>query len=299
MQLLKDLGFDGLDIDWEYPNSTQEAADLVDTCRLFREELDNYARNLTGHPHFLLTLAVPAGRDHFQYFDLPGLLPYVDFINLMGYDYMGSFSNYSGHMSNLYKSKTDPRSTEFDTQTAVDYYLGSGWPKGKLNLGMPLYGRAFANTMGPGTNFTASTVGSWEAGVWDYKVTFSPHHPSHTRTNTPLSFQVLPAALNGSQIHYDNAVVASWAYNNRTNYMVSYDEPLIAAQKAKYIEHAGLGGAMWWETSGDLPVNNSRSLIRTVKESFEGCGMGIERCENWLEYPGSKYANLRKGMPGE
>lgn len=143
----------------------------MDTCRLFREELDNYSRNLTGNPHFLLAMSVPAGPDHYQYFDVPGFNPYVDFISLMAYDYMGSgFSNYSGHAQNVYKSEKNPRSTDFDTVSPVDYYVGSGLPGSKLNLGMPLYGRSFANTSGPGTNFTPATDGSWENGVWDYKV---------------------------------------------------------------------------------------------------------------------------------
>lgn len=167
-------GFDGLEIDWEYPSSSKEASDLVDTCRLFREELDNYARNLTGHPHFLLTMAVPAGPKNYQYFDVPGFLPYVDFISLMAYDYMGSgFSNYSGHAQNVYFSKGNPKSTDFDTEGPVEYYLKSGLPAEKMNLGMPVYGRSFADTNGPGTKFGNTTDGSWEAGVWDYKVRFS------------------------------------------------------------------------------------------------------------------------------
>lgn len=80
--------------------------------------------------------------------------------------------------------------------------------------------------------------------------------------------------------------------------MCSWDEPPIAKAKADYVHQNGLGGAMWWETSGDLPLNNSRSLIRTVTDHFKSCG-AIEQCENVLEFPYSKYANLRTGMPGE
>lgn len=89
----------------------------------------------------------------------------------MAYDYMGSgFSNFSGHAQNVYKSHTNPKSTDFDTVAPVEYYVGSGMEARKLNLGMPLYGRAFANTSGPGMRFDVAADGSWENGVWDYKV---------------------------------------------------------------------------------------------------------------------------------
>jgi chitinase len=54
---------------------------------------------------------------------------------------------------------------------------------------------------------------------------------------------------------------------------------------------------MWWELSGDAPYNSSGSLIRTVVDSFQTCG-GLEQALNVLDYPCSKYANLRRGMPG-
>ncbi|CZT20148.1 related to endochitinase class V precursor [Ramularia collo-cygni] len=288
--LLKDLGFDGLDIDWEYPSSPKESQDLVETCRLIRQELDSYALTLTSTPsysysyspqpppHFLLTLSVPAGPINYKHFNIPALSPYIDFINLMGYDYQGAaFSNFSGHAQNVYKSTLNPRSTDFNTEDPVEYYLGEGGlqPE-RLVLGMPLYGRSFANTTGPGEVFGNTTDGSWEAGIWDYKA--------------------LP--LNNSQIYHDNDLIASWSYNNQTKYMVSYDTPEIAIAKTKYLVKKGLGGAMWWETSGDFPITDERSLIRTVRGELETCG-GLEGSLNVLEFPGSKYRNLREGMPGQ
>ncbi|KAF2214352.1 glycoside hydrolase family 18 protein [Cercospora zeae-maydis SCOH1-5] len=289
VQLLKDLGFDGLDIDWEYPNTTKQAQDLVDTCKAFRRELDNYSRNLTGNPHFLLTLAVPAGPDHFPYFDMQAMTPYVDFINLMAYDYAGSFSNFSGHAQNFYPSLDNPRSTNFSTAAALQYYLNeTGWSPHKLTLGMPLYGHSFANTSGPGQAFSSATDGSWEAGLWDYKA--------------------LAGNASFGEGHADENIVASWAYNSSTCYMVSYDTPEIARKKAEYVKDLCLGGAMWWELSGDAAVNGTgtgtgkgmgkESLIGAVGDYFEGFG-GLLQERNVLDYPMSKYRNLRAGMKGE
>lgn len=82
--------------------------------------------------------------------------------------------------------------------------------------------------------------------------------------------------------------------------MVSYDTPQIAVQKAAYIHRSGLGGAMWWDTSGDRPCSSGKSLIDITVDSLGGQeGRNIEVSENCLEYPESRYENLRAGMPNE
>ncbi|KAI7541500.1 hypothetical protein KC331_g8527, partial [Hortaea werneckii] len=99
---------------------------------------------------------------------------------------------------------------------------------------------------------------------------------------------------------HDQQAVASWCYDPSNRTMVSYDTPQVAAQKVEYIKHLGLGGAMWWESSGDHPCNHSQSLIRVTVDGLGGFGgRHMERQPNCLEFPNSCWDNLRKGMPGE
>jgi chitinase len=82
--------------------------------------------------------------------------------------------------------------------------------------------------------------------------------------------------------------------------MISYDTPEIAIQKAAYIRQTGLGGAMWWDTSGDRPCSSGASLIDITVKSLGGYGgENMEVSDNCLDYPESRYSNLRKGMPNE
>ena len=82
--------------------------------------------------------------------------------------------------------------------------------------------------------------------------------------------------------------------------MISYDTPQVVAQKVDYIKNATLGGAMWWETSGDKPANGSDSLINIAAQGLGGYdGKHTEKSNNCLEYPQSKYDNLKAGMPNE
>ena len=82
--------------------------------------------------------------------------------------------------------------------------------------------------------------------------------------------------------------------------MVSYDSPQVAAEKVQYIKKVGLGGAMWWESSGDRPSNDSESLINIVVQGLGGYeGRHMEQNKNVLKYPESKYDNLRDGMPAD
>lgn len=99
---------------------------------------------------------------------------------------------------------------------------------------------------------------------------------------------------------HDKEAVASWCYDPQSKTMVSYDSPQVASEKVQYIKSMGLGGGMWWETSGDHPSNHSESLINIVVQGLGGFeGRHMEHCANVLDYPESKYDNLRNGMPNE
>jgi chitinase len=169
---------------------------------------------------------------------------YLDFWNLMAYDYAGSWDTDAGHMSNLYPSAASTISTPFNSEQAVQYYIDHGVAANKIVLGMPLYGRSFQSTDGPGTPFSGVGQGTWESGAWDYKA--------------------LPQG--GAIVHQDTAVVASWSFDPVSRSMVSYDTPKIAGMKAEYIKNKGLGGGMWWETSADKVGGDS--LIGTVSHVY-------------------------------
>ena len=87
--------------------------------------------------------------------------------------------------------------------------------------------------------------------------------------------------------------VASYSYDSSKRELVSYDTPQCATTKAEYIMYRGLGGAMWWEASGDLPITNSDSLILTVTNTMKN----LDTSDNWLWYPNSTYQNMADGMP--
>ncbi|OMP85926.1 Endochitinase 1 [Diplodia seriata] len=314
VQLLKDLGLDGLDVDWEYPQDDAQARDLVLLLQETRRELDAYAaqlRNSGANPNarFLLSIAAPAGPQNYVKLHLGAMAQHLDFINLMAYDFAGSWDSCAGHQANLYACHHNPNCTPFNAEQAISYYCQNGVPHSKMVIGMPLYGRAFQNTDGPGKPYSGVGEGSWENGVWDFKDLPRP----------------------GAHEHYDRDAAATYCYDPSTRTMVSYDTVQMAVQKTDYIRDKGLGGAMWWESSADKKGGESiignvsdalrhqpskghhhhhhhhesstdhgfSSLNKVAKNMCGYDGGKAEFVENNLAYPDSKFENLRKGMPGE
>jgi chitinase len=277
MQLVSDLGFDGLDIDYEYVNGTEQAAQMVSLLKDLRQGFDGLAKKLNATSPFIISYASPAGPDKYKLLDLANMTPYVDFYSFMALDYMGGFSNYSGHQANLFSDLSNAKSTDFETNSGIMYYISGGAPASKILLQSPLYGRSFNQTAGLGTKFTdVGALGSFgTAGVWDYKALPVP-------------------GFNASVVELPS-IGASYSYDAARKYMISYDTPEIARIKAEYIKGVGLGGASWWEVSMDR--NDTKSLITTTINAFGGAD-GLEKRKNNLNYPTSKYANLRAGFPG-
>ncbi|CAG8917730.1 unnamed protein product [Penicillium salamii] len=272
VDLVKNLGFDGLDIDWEYPADDTQAEVMVITLKALRSALDAYSEANTNGYHFLISVACPVGPTQYRQLHLADMDKYIDFWNLMAYDYSGSWDDVASHSANVYASADSPASTPFNTAQAVAYYSSNGVRLNKLVLGMPLYGRSFMGTDGPGSSYNGVGSGSWESGVWDYK-----------------DLPPTDAIVN----HLDEPV-ASYSYDSAQRMMVSYDTPDVARKKAQYIMSNGLGGGMWWESSSDK--TGSDSLIKTVVNSFGGVN-ALDQSENQLSFNASVYDNLRKGFP--
>ncbi|EKD17798.1 chitinase [Drepanopeziza brunnea f. sp. 'multigermtubi' MB_m1] len=279
IKLMTDLGFDGLDMDYEYVANATEAVDMVTLLGDLRAAMDAIPTNTTSDASpFLLTYASPAGPNKYKLLDFKGMDQYLDFWNYMGFDYAGAWDKISGHMSNVYEDESNKAATPFNTTSAIDYYIANGATPHKINLGSPLYARAFANTAGPGTPFNGTGAASsfGEAGIFDTK---------H-----------LPLAGSNATVTNMREVGAAYSYDAGRRYMLSFDTPTVARVKAEYVIEKGLGGMMWWEVSMDR--KGPESLVRTTVESFGGVG-ALEGSRNRLAYPMSRFENLRRGMPGQ
>ena len=188
----------------------------------------------------------------------------------MAYDYAGSWSTDAAHQANIRPNPANNfSSTPFSTTAAIDAYIAAGVPAAKITLGMPIYGRTFANTDGPGTPYQGvGSGGSWETGIWDYKV--------------------LPKA--GAQVLYDSVSGATYSYDSSAREMISFDTVEMVQKKVGYVKETGLGGSMFWEASGDR--TDGGSLIGASAASLGG----LEGSQNLLAYPDSVYDNLRAGF---
>ncbi|KAI1742891.1 endochitinase [Xylaria scruposa] len=269
--LVKDWGFDGIDIDWEWPASDTEANNMVSLLSAIRKALDSYSSQYANGYHFILSVALPAGPDNYNKMKLSQMnAAGVDQFNMLSYDYAGSWDTTAGHQANLYPDPANPKNTPFSTDAAIKAYIAAGIPANKITLGLPLYGRAFESTSGLGQPFTGVGSGSWENGIWDYKV--------------------LPRS--GTEI-YDSVAGASYSYDSASKELISYDNVDMIKRKASYIQSKGLAGSMFWEASGDR--TGSGSLIEAAFTAQGGSG-SLDKSQNLLSYPNSKYDNIKKNL---
>ncbi|KPM45464.1 Endochitinase B1 [Neonectria ditissima] len=266
VKLLADWGFDGIDIDWEYPVDSVEANNYVLLLKEIRTALDAYSTASSLNYRFIITIATSAGPAHYNTMNLAGMDPYVDAWHLMAYDYAGSWDTLSGLQANVYKSTAVPKATPFNTDQAVADYIAKGIAPSKIVLGMPLYGRSFTNTAGLGKPF--SGVGG-DNGIYLYRDLPRPN------TRTKVSTQA----------------ISVFSYDETKKELVTYENIATAKLKANYIKTKGLGGAVYWEASGDK--TGSDSIVRTVAGNLGGLDMSL----NMLSYPKSVYDNIRAGMP--
>lgn len=239
-RLVATSGADGLDVDWEYPGhsesgikaSPHDRENFTLLLKELRGALDRSGaeHGRQGADHYTLSAAVADG-PFVDQVDIAAIAPYLDWFNLMTYDFVNAMTPTTGHHTGLHASALAPADAR-TTDRAVRQFLADGVPPRKLFIGAAFYGREF-------TGVEATDDGLYRP---------------YAKFQGTLPWPQLKADYidrHGYTRYWDAAAQAPWLWNATTRHFITYDDPQSLAAKAAWVKSHHLGGIMYWEQGLD------------------------------------------------
>lgn len=239
VSFMREYGYDGVDIDWEYPGAGDRGGK--------REDVDNYVLMMkelrqtfdASGSRFGITFTAPSSFWYLRWFDLPGLVKYVDWINLMTYDLHGVWDR-----DNPIGSIVQGHTNLTEIQLAAELFWRVGISPSKIVMGFGFYGRSFTlanpSCTTPGCPFSgASDKGpcTGEGGILGhYEIqAILKSATSRKRALTPV---------------YDKKAAVKYVTFDKDQW-VSFDDKETMKQKVQWANDVGLGGALIWASDLD------------------------------------------------
>jgi chitinase len=231
-------GYDGVDIDWEVPNTVDTA-----NCTTLMQELRN------GLPSpWLISMAVTADpRNYGQGFDIPALAPILDFMNVMTYDYYGTWSGATGLVSPLLQDPADS-SQAGSVKTSMDLYANTyGVPLSEMNIGTPFYGY------------------EWD-GVDTLWALCSTCASASQNYGTYIKQRI---NQQGWTSNFDASAQAPYLTSTSIPGLITYDSVPSTSRKVHYVmKTRGFGGVFMWELSADYD-GTSQDLLNAMYSAWK------------------------------
>ena len=240
VQLLRQFSADGVDIDWEYPGQgiagikyrAEDRQNFTRLLKALRDKLNaaSAAQGRGGDDRYTLTIA-SADREYFEHTEMDKLHVYLDWINVMSYDFFNSLTPTTGHHAGLYRAAA-AGPIDRDADASVKQHLAAGIPAGKIVLGVAFYGRGFAGVRPIGNGL---------------RQPYERFESAHDYSELADKF----IGRQGFVRYWDDRAKAPYLWNSASRTFITYDDPQSIRIKAQYVKAHHLGGMMFWELSED------------------------------------------------
>ena len=246
--IINKFALDGIDIDWEYPSlqglegNIYRPEDKQNYTFMFKEirrQLDSL--QLKTNKKYLLTTAAGAFKSFVEHTELGLTQQYLDYVNLMTYDYSGG--KIASHHTNLYASKKYKSSN--NAASAVAEFEAAGVPPEKLVMGIAFYGKA--------SNLIAGAK-----GLGDSVAIYSRGAGFTTIKDSLMK-------LTAYKKYRDRNAKADYLYNSGSRQFITYDDEWSVRKKCKYVISNKLGGVMFWEYDSDPKEYLLNEINRVLK----------------------------------
>ncbi|CAH1773111.1 unnamed protein product [Owenia fusiformis] len=259
---LRKYNFDGLDMDWEFPGARGSPESDKHRFTLLMKDLQDSFREeskSSGREKLLLTMATAGGMYFIsKSYDPPRLIPHIDYLLLMAYNYHGSWEDRTGHHSGSHpRAQEVGPERQLNQQWTIDYWLEQGASQDKLIVGIATYGMTFTLADANQNGVNASATGGGKKG-------------KYTKEEGILSyFEICDYMKYGMKTVWMDEQMAPYGYHN--NLWVGYDNQESITYKANNIRNRGLGGAFIWSVEMDdfngKSCNQGRyPLLSTIAE---------------------------------
>lgn len=245
IKIVEEEKLDGLDIDWEYPCITEAAIayapedkeNFTLLLKEFRKQLDQCKEYKS------LSIAAGVTRDYLNSTDMKRVEQYLDYIQLMTYDYRTGYQHKTGHHANLYGSQAEPEA--INTHDMIQLFVELGVPINKLVMGAAFYGREWFQVpnVNNGLGIMSNATKTGERKYSDIE-------------------KSLENQSEGFKRYWDEDAKAVHLYNQDS--FITYEDKDALAYKINYVRENNMYGIMFWEYSQD----ESRVLIEYLYEKL-------------------------------